>query len=69
MEKTDFAKMLRELNELGVNDYKLAELTGIERSKLTKLRNGTKQQPYYDDGMAIVDVYQKYRTARLIAME
>lgn len=59
MEKTDFAKILRELNELGINDYKLADLTGIERSKLTKLRNGTKQQPYYDDGAAIISVYEE----------
>lgn len=61
MEKTDFAKMLRELNELGINDYKLAELTGIERSKLTKLRNGTKQQPYYDDGVAIIAEYNRLK--------
>lgn len=59
MNKTDFAKILRELKELGINDYKLAELTGIERSKLTKLRNGTKQQPYYDDGVAILNIFQK----------
>lgn len=64
MEKTDFAKILRELNELGINDYKLAELTGIERSKLTKLRNGTKQQPYYDDGVAIMCVYKKSTESR-----
>ena len=61
MEKTDFAKILRELNELGINDYKLAELTGIERTKLTKLRNGTKQQPYYDDGASILSVYREIK--------
>lgn len=61
MEKTDFAKILRELNELGINDYRLAELTGIERSKLTKLRNGTKQQPYYDDGVAILHAYHEVK--------
>jgi len=58
MEKTDFAQILNELKGMGVNDYKLAELTGIERSKLTKLRTGVKQQPYYDDGVAIMQVYK-----------
>lgn len=57
MEKTDFAQILNELKGMGVNDYKLAEMTGIERSKLTKLRTGVKQQAYYDDGVAIMQVY------------
>lgn len=69
MEKTDFAKILRELNELGINDYRLAELTGIERSKLTKLRNGTKQQPYYDDGIAIMSIYQKQIASKQMQAE
>ena len=56
---TDFAKILNELKEAGINDYKLAELTSIERSKLTKLRNGTKKQPNYDDGVAIMSEYNK----------
>ena len=56
---TDFAKILNELKEAGVNDYKLAEQTGIERSKLTKLRNGTKKQAYYDDGSKIIEIYNK----------
>ncbi|HMT93425.1 helix-turn-helix transcriptional regulator [uncultured Thiothrix sp.] len=59
MEKTNFAQILKELKDRGINDYKLSELTGIERSKLTKLRNGTKQQPYYDDGAAIMQVYNE----------
>lgn len=30
MEKTGFAQILNKLKDMGVNDYKLAELTGIE---------------------------------------
>ena len=59
MEHTDFSKILNELRNIGINDYKLAELTGIERSKLSKLRTGAKKQPFYDDGVAIVDIYNK----------
>lgn len=59
MEKTDFAQILNELKDMGINDYKLAELTGIERSKLTKLRNGTKHQPFYDDGVMILEAYKR----------
>lgn len=59
MEKTDFVQILNELKDMGVNDYKLAEMTGIERSKLTKLRTGVKQQAYYDDGVEIMRVYRK----------
>ena len=63
MEKTDFAAILKELNVMGINDYKLSELTGIERSKLTKLRNGTKNQPYYDDGRVIIREYELLKKA------
>ena len=58
MQKTNFSKILTELREKGINDYKLAELTGIERSKLSKLRTGAKKQAFYDDGMAIMEVYR-----------
>ena len=58
---TDFAKIMNELKEAGINDYKLAETTGIERSKLTKLRNGTKKQPNYDDGVAIILEHKKIK--------
>lgn len=57
MERTDFSKILNELRDAGINDYKLAELTGIERSKLSKLRTGVKKQAFYDDGVAIINVY------------
>ena len=60
MEKTDFSRILKELSERGINDYKLSEITGIERTKLTKLRTGVKQQPYYDDGIAIMKTYNSH---------
>ena len=56
---TDFKKILSELREKGFNDYKMAELTGIERSKLSKLRTGDRKQPSYDDGVAIMKVYME----------
>ena len=58
MERTDFSRILTELKNNGINDYKLAELTGIERSKLSKLRTGAKKQAFYDDGVAIMQIYK-----------
>lgn len=60
-EQTDFAKILSELREAGLNDYKMAELTGIERSMLSKLRTGKRKQPNYDDGMAIMQQYDQLK--------
>ncbi len=40
---TDFSKILNDLREWGVNDYRLSELTEIERSKLSKLRTGDRK--------------------------
>ena len=57
--KTDFSKILTELKDAGFNDYKVEELTGINRSNLTKLRTGKRAQPNYDDGVAIMSVYNK----------
>lgn len=56
--QTNFSKILEELRAWGVNDYTLAERTGIERSKLSKLRTGDRKQPNYDDGVLIMDVYR-----------
>lgn len=56
---TDFAEILGKLREWGVNDYRLSDLTGIERSKLTKLRTGDRRQPNYDDGVEIMKVYKR----------
>lgn len=55
--KTDFAKILTELRDIGFNDYRMAELTNINRSMLSKLRVGKRKQPNYDDGAEIIKVY------------
>ncbi len=55
---TDFSKILNDLREWGVNDYKMSELTEIERSKLSKLRTGDRKQPNYDDGVEIMRIYK-----------
>lgn len=57
--KTDFAQILSELRAKGINDYKMAELTGVDRTMLSKLRIGKRKQPNYDDGVAIMSVYEK----------
>lgn len=56
---TDFAEILTLLRDWGFNDYKMAELTGIERSRLSKLRTGDRKQPTYDDGVAIMKIYKR----------
>lgn len=56
---TNFSKILEDLREWGLNDYKMSELTGIERSKLSKFRTGDRKQPTYDDGCAIMKVYNR----------
>ena len=55
---TDFSKILSDLRDWGFNDYKMSELTGIERSKLSKLRTGDRKQPNYDDGVEIARIYE-----------
>lgn len=57
--KTDFTKILEELRAKGFNDYKMAELTGVDRTSLSKLRTGARKQPNYDVGVAIMEVYNK----------
>lgn len=58
-EPTDFTRILNELREWGINDYRLSEITGIERSKLSKLRTGDRKQPNYDDGVQIVEAHRR----------
>jgi len=58
-QETDFSMILKSLRDWGFNDYKVAELTGIERSKLSKLRTTARKQPTYDDGCAIMAVYKR----------
>lgn len=57
--KTDFAQILTELREKGFNDYKMAELTEVNRTMLSKLRVGKRKQPNYDDGAEIMLIYNK----------
>lgn len=59
MYMTDFSEILSTLKDWGINDYEMSRLTGIERSKLSKLRTGDRKQPNYDDGKEIVRIYQK----------
>lgn len=56
---TDFSEILTSLKDWGINDYEMSRLTGIERSKLSKLRTGDRKQPSYDDGVEIMRVYKK----------
>jgi len=58
-EITDFSAILEQMREWGFNDYKMEELTGLDRSKLTKLRSGARKQANYDDGCVIMDIYDK----------
>ena len=57
--ETDFSKLLEELRDAGFNDYRMEELTGINRPNLTRLRQGKRKQPNYDDGAAIMEIYNK----------
>ena len=66
-ESTDFSKIVSDLNEWGFTDYKLEEMTGIGRTRFTKLRKGGKgghKQPNYDDGCAIMEIYKKALLSR-----
>lgn len=56
--RTDFSKVLTELRKRGVNDYKLSEATGIDRTTLSKLRTGDRKSINYDDGIAIMEVFK-----------
>ena len=56
--KTDFSKILTELRGKGLNDYKMAEVTGIDRTTLSKLRTGDRKTINYDDGVAIMKTYK-----------
>jgi hypothetical protein len=61
---TDFSKMLKEIRELGYDDYELEKLIGVERTRLSHLRVGRRKTINYDDGVKIVEFYQKkFKTA------
>ena len=53
--------ILTERRNWGLNDYKISELTRIERSKLSKFRIGDRKNPTYDDGFSIMVVYDNER--------
>ncbi len=57
--KTDFAQILTDLRDIGLNDYRMAELTEINRTMLSKLRVGKRKQPNYDDGAEIMKIYER----------
>jgi len=54
---TEFSSFLKQLRKWGFNDSKLAELTGIERSMITKLRTKQHRKAGYDEGIAIMKIY------------
>ena len=56
---TDFQKIVQDLKDWGWGDTELAEKTGVARTKFAKLRSGAHAQPTYDDGKAIVDLYNR----------
>lgn len=56
---TDFSEILTNLRDWDINDYEMSKRTGIERSKLSKLRTGDRKQPNYDDGVEIMRIYKK----------
>lgn len=58
-ERTDFAKVLSELREAGLNDYRMSEVTGIDRTTLSKLRAGDRKSINYDDGVQIMKIYNR----------
>ena len=57
--ETDFQSILTDLNGWGFSDYELERVTGLGRSKLTKLRTGARKQPNYNDGRLIVKLWRR----------
>ena len=58
---------IRRARAWGVNDYDMAELTGIDRSLLTRYRRGEVDDPPHSKTKAILAVHahEKRRQARL----
>ena len=54
---TEFSPFLNQLRKWGFNDSKIAEMTGIERSMITKLRTRQHRKAGYDEGNAIMNLY------------
>jgi len=57
--ETDFQKIVQDLKDWGWGDTDLAAKTEVPRTKFAKLRSGAHAQPTYDDGCAIVQLYNK----------
>ena len=56
---TDFVKLLTELQGAGYTDQQVAEAAEIDRTMITRLRTGNRDQPKYDAGKAIVELHKK----------
>ncbi len=57
--KTDFTRVLDELADMGLGEEEVAQQTGIEKRLIRKLRWGVRKQPAYDDGCAIMELYNR----------
>ena len=57
--KTDFTRVLDELANRGLPEDEIARRTGVDKSLIRKLRWGVRKQPGYDEGCAIMDLYNK----------
>ena len=53
-QKTDFKPIVKALNEAGITDYAISNKTGIERSKITKIRLGTIKMVDFDSGILLM---------------
>ncbi len=63
---TDFVKLLIELQDAGYTDQQVAEAAEIDRTMITRLRTGKRDQPKYDAGKAIVDLHKKATKKRKV---
>jgi len=57
--KTDFQKIVRNLRDWGWGDTELEKHTGVPRTKFAKLRSGAHVGAAYDDGVAILVLYER----------
>ena len=58
-QKTDFARILDELLQQGMVEDDVARLTGVEKKLIRNLRWGVRKQPGYDEGCAIMELYNR----------
>jgi len=52
--KFDWVDYLTKVNDSGITDYKLSDMTGIPRATITKLRLGNTGDAKFSDGLAIM---------------